>query len=468
MAQDNDEPVTPAPTDAGEALAAVEGTPTKAAPKSAAGALPAPDPADPVDKADVIGEGGRWLAAWAGRFLLIALGLAVVGWTLNQFAAGILPVILALLLTSVLWPATKALKKVGVPYALGAAIALLGGVGIIAGLIAAIAPSIAKQWPELAAQAVEGVRQLQEWAAGPPLNLQDEQLDQWITQGLDYLQAQAGSILSSALSFGGSVGNVILTLLLMLVLTFFFLKDGVNFLPWTRKLVGRRAGFHASELLTRLWGTVSGYIRTQALVSLVDAVFIGIGLVIVGVPLAFPLAVITFMAGFIPIVGAVSAGALAVLVAMVSNGFYAALIVLGIILLVQQLESNVLQPLLQSKVMHLHPVIVLLAVLLGGGWFGIVGAFLAVPVAASLAVVARYLGDLTDLRTGERTTDDIEWATAEGKVVGNQSEAAAQFFRNLVKLRHRDDDDKADPPGESPDGPSDHRSWLARVRRFRP
>ncbi len=442
-------------------------------PGSPSDALPAPNPTEPVDRADVIGQGGRWLALWAGRFLLIALALAVIGWAFGQFWDGILPVLLALLLTSVLWPATAALKRAGVPYALGAAISLLGGVAIIAGLIASIAPSVAKQWPELSSQAVEGVRKLQEWAAGPPLNLRDEQLDTWITQGLDYLQSQAGQIFSQALSLGGSVGNVLVTLVLMLVLTFFFLKDGPSFLGWTRKVVGRRAGFHATELLTRLWGTVSGYIRTQAIVSFVDALFIGLGLALLGVPLAFPLAVITFMAGFIPMVGAVTAGAFAVLVALVSNGFTTALLVLGLILLVQQLEGNVLQPMLQSKVMQLHPVVVLLAVVLGSVWFGIIGAFLSVPVAAALAVISRYLGDLIDLRTGERSADEIQWATADGHVVASESVRSAQFFNALVKLRrtrHVEEAAAADagdvpPGGEHADDA--HASWIDRMRRRR-
>ena len=435
-------------------------------------ALPTPDPLEPVDRADVIGQGGRWLALWAGRFLLIALALAALGWAFGQFWDGILPVLLALLLTSVLWPATAALKRAGVPYALGAAISLLGGVGIIAGLIASIAPSVAKQWPELSSQAVQGVRELQEWAAGPPLNLRDEQLDTWITQGLDYLQSRAGQIFSQALSLGGSVGNVLVTLVLMLVLTFFFLKDGANFLGWTRKIVGRRAGFHATELLTRLWSSVSGYIRTQAIVSFVDAVFIGFGLVLLGVPLAFPLAIITFMAGFIPMVGAVTAGVLAVLVALVSNGFTTALLVLGLILLVQQLEGNVLQPMLQSKVMQLHPVVVLLAVVLGSVWFGIIGAFLSVPVAAALAVVFRYLGDLIDLRTGERSAAEIQWATDDGRVVASESERSAQFFTALVRLRrsrHPADAAAATPAdGAQPDEHTEPHSWMDRVRRRRP
>ncbi|HSO69929.1 MAG TPA: AI-2E family transporter [Arachnia sp.] len=434
-------------------------------------ALLTPDPAEPVDRADVIGQGGRWLALWSGRFLLIALALAALGWIFGQFWDAVLPLLLALLLTSVLWPATAALKRVGVPYALGAAISLLGGVGIIAGLIASIAPSVARQWPELSSQAVQGVRRLQEWAAGPPLNLRDEELDTWITQGLDYLQSRAGEIFSQALSIGGSVGNVVITLLLMVVLTFFFLKDGANFLGWTRRVVGRRAGFHATELLTRLWGTISGYIRTQAIVSFVDAFFIGLGLVLLGVPLAFPLAVITFIAGFIPMVGAVTAGAFAVLVALVSNGFTTAALVLGLILLVQQLEGNILQPLLQSKVMQLHPVVVLLAVVLGSVWFGIIGAFLAVPVVAAIAVVLRYIGDLIDIRTGERSAVDVQWVTADGRVVASESERSAQFFSALVRLRRN----RHPAAGAAEEGvlPEDehadetHRSWLNRMRRRR-
>lgn len=139
-----------------------------------------------------------------------------------------------------------------------------------------------------------------------------------------------------------------------------------------------------------MWATLGGFIRTQALVSLIDAVLIGIGLVILGVPLAYALAILTFIGGFVPIVGAFVAGGLAVLIALVANGPVNALIVLAIIVAVQQLEGNVLQPWLQAKSMKLHAVIVLLAVTLGASTFGVVGAFLAVPVAAAVAVILRY------------------------------------------------------------------------------
>lgn len=400
--------------------------------------LPAPDPAEPVDKSDVIGQGGRWLAAWAGRFLVIAAAVFVIGWLVGKFWDGFLPVLLAILVASVLWPFTRALKRAGIPYGGGAAISLAGGVGVVAGLVSLIAPGVAAQWPILSTQAVVGVRRLQVWASGPPLNLRDEQLNDWITQGSSYLQSRSGDLISQALSLGGSLSSGLVTILLMLVLTFFFLKDGPNFLAFTRRVVGRRAGFHATELLTRLWTTVSGYIRTQAIVSLVDAVFIGLGLFLLGVPLAFPLAVLTFMAGFIPMVGAITAGALAVLVAVVSNGWTTAALVLVLIIIVQQLEGNILQPLLQSRVMKLHPVVVLLSVLLGGAWFGIIGAFLAVPVAASAAVILRYLGDLVDLRTGDRTAKEIEWATSDGHTVGSQSERAGAFFRAFIQRRREE------------------------------
>ncbi|MDO5678568.1 MAG: AI-2E family transporter [Propionibacteriaceae bacterium] len=437
-------------------------------------ALPSPNPEDPVDRADVIGEGGRWLAAWSGRFLLMAAALLAIGWIASKFWSGILPVLLALLFASVLWPLTAWLKKVGVPYLGGAAISLLGGFGILAGLVWAIAPSIASQWSTLSGQAVKGVQQLQAWVAGPPLNIRDDQLNEWINQGLAWLQARSGELMTQVMSVGGSIGSGVVTLLLTLVLTFFFLKDGSNFLSFTRRIVGRKAGFHATELLTRLWNTLSGYIRTQAIVSFVDAFFIGIGLALLGVPLAFPLAVITFMAGFIPMVGALTAGALAVLVALVSNGPYTALFVLILIVAVQQLEGNILQPLLQSRVMQLHPVVVLLAVLLGGVWGGIIGAFLSVPMAASVAVVLRYIGDLIDLRTGDRRAEDITWATDDGHTVAYESEKHAAFFRALVSRRtakrHAEEGtDRATvelPGGRQVE--AEGTGWLGKLMRRRP
>lgn len=238
------------------------------------------------------------------------------------------------------------------------------------------------------------------------------------------------------------VTSIVVTLVVMFVLTFFFLKDGDRFLPWMRRYTGEKAGWHLTEVLTRTWNTVSGYIRTEAIVAFVDAFFIGLGLFILGVPLAFVLAVITFFAGFIPIIGAFSAGALAVVVALAMNGFTNALLVLVLIVAVQQLEGNILQPVLQARVMNLHAAIVLLVVSVGGTLFGIMGAFLAVPITAAVAVWLRYHSELTALRAGEITVDDIEIATARGAPPTLSSQEAFAAVRGrmaeLGRFRRKD------------------------------
>lgn len=166
-----------------------------------------------------------------------------------------------------------------------------------------------------------------------------------------------------------------------------------------------------------------------------DAFFIGLGLVVLDVPLAAALAVLTFLAGFIPIVGALAAGGLAVLVALVSNGPTTALLVLAVIVIVQQLESNVLQPVLQGRSLKLHPAIVLVAVTAGGTLFGIIGAFLAVPVAAVTVAALRYMSEQISLRTGELRADDLDTTTPEGSMAAHQGERAAGRFQGLAPGR---------------------------------
>lgn len=337
----------------------------------------------------------------AVQFVAVAAALWIVGWLIGQGWVIILPVVLSIIVCTVLWPPVKWLRRKGLPPALAVLIVLLIAVGVVAGVIAAVAPGIVDQSTELADRASQGVIQVQDWLHGPPLNVSDDQLDSAVAAITDRLQSSSAQIASGLFTGVSAATSALVTLFTVVVATFFFLKDGPRFVPWLRRTAGKPAAPHLAEVLTRVWTTLGGFIRTQALVSLVDAVLIGIGLVILGVPLAYALAIITFIGGFVPIVGAFVAGGLAVLIALVSNGVVTALIVLAIILAVQQLEGNILQPWLQSKSMNLHAVIVLLAVTLGATVFGVIGAFLAVPVAASLAVVLRYYGEQVSKRTGE-------------------------------------------------------------------
>lgn len=397
------------------------------------------------DRAEVIGTSARWAAGWSLRFLVIAAALWVLGFALSGLWTGILPVILAIIVCTVLWPLVHLLRRGRVPNALAVLLTIILFFAVIGGIIAAIMPSVSKQIPQLVDSGAQGVEQIQEWVAGPPLNLQSDQIDNMIDQATSWVQDQTDQITQTAITGVSAVTSAAITLFVMLVLIFFFLKDGEKFLPMVRRITGRRVGWHLTEVLTRCWNTLGGFIRTQAIVSFVDAFFIGLGLVIMGVPLALPLAIITFFGGFIPIVGAVTAGALSVLIALVANGFTTALIILGVVLAVQQLESNILQPVLQSRAMKMHAVVVLLSVTIGGGLFGIIGAFLAVPVAAMITEVFRYIGDLTDLATGEKHSKDITFATSAGKQTGAQREQAAQRWQDWKKSLTSDESGEPKP-----------------------
>ncbi|MFC9997291.1 AI-2E family transporter [Nocardia sp. NPDC127526] len=366
-------------------------------------------PADtPPDRGTIIGQGILWLAKWSLCIVAIAAGAWVLGFVIAKFWVALLPMALALVVSTVLWPPTRFLTARGLPPALAASITTVGFLGILAGVIALIVPSVVDQAPELADRSTEGINKVRQWLEGPPLNIREEQLNSAVDAIISRLQSSAERIATGVFTGVSTATSAIVTLFLVLVLTFFFVKDGPKLLPWLHSILGTRSGRHIEEVLNRVWVTLGGFIRTQALVSLIDAVLIGGGLVVLGVPLAAVLTVLTFLGGFIPIVGAFVAGALAVLVALVSKGVTTALIVLAIIIVVQQLEGNVLQPVLQSRSMQLHAVVVLLAITVGGGLYGIVGAFLAVPTAAVLAVVLRYLGEQIDLRTAEPAPDPGE------------------------------------------------------------
>ncbi|NYF99548.1 AI-2E family transporter [Janibacter cremeus] len=372
----------------------------------------------------MIGEGLTWLARWSLRMLIVAAAAALAWWVLGALWVGVFPVLLALLVTSVMWPPTAWLRRHRVPSAVAAVIVLIGALAIFFGVLGAITPSLVSQSGELADSASKGLTDLQERAGQPPFNLDSATIDDGVESATEWLQARGGDIASGALAGASAVGGGLVTLILVLVLSFFFLKDGPQFLPFVRRVAGERAGAHLTEVASRSWTTLSGFIRTQALVSGVDAVFIGIGLVVLGVPLAFPLAILTFFAGFIPIVGAISLGALSVLVALVGKGTTTAVLVLVLIIVVQQLESNVLQPFLQGRSMQLHAGIILLSVAVGGTVFGIVGAFLAVPAAAVGAVIVRYLSEQANLRSGAVHPQDVRSETDEGWRAAERAERA--------------------------------------------
>jgi len=340
--------------------------------------------------------------------LLVLLMTAAGLWILGQVWSIVWPVVIALLLTTLTWPVTRFLRRRGWPPALAASAVTVLFLVVAAGIVVLIAVPVASQSGELATGVANGIEQVREWAAGPPLNIGDDQVTSAFDAAIAKIQDSVGSIVNAAVTGVGAVVNGVITTVLALFLMFFFLKDGPRFLPWlTRQLPGRLAT-DVPAVAERSWDTLGSFVRSQAFVGLLDAVFIGLGLWIVGVPLVLPLAALTFVSAFVPIVGALFAGLVAVLIALVSNGPTDALIVLAIIVVVQQLEGNVFQPMIQSRGLGLHAAVVLLAVTLGGSLAGIAGSLLAVPVAALIAVVWNYLREQLSDPAPEEVPDTTE------------------------------------------------------------
>jgi predicted PurR-regulated permease PerM len=378
-------------------------------------ATTAPAPSD--ERGPRLQRGIRTLAIFSAELLLIVLALYVLGEVLGTLWVVLLPIVLGLLITTVLWPPTRFLRRHGWPPALAAAVVLLAAVGLFGGVIAIIAPQVVDQVEDLADQVGTGLRDIQDWVAGPPFNVDPEQIDDAVDDAVATLQGRAGDIAGYAATGASAIGNALINLVLALVLVFFFLKDGPRWVPWLAAQTGRRSAPHVAALSDKAWSTLSEFIRQQAFVGFIDALFIGIGLWVLDVPLVLPLAVITFFAAFVPIIGAFVAGAFAVLVALVDQGFGTAIAVLVIVLVVQQIEGNVLQPIIQGRGFNLHPAVVILAVTAGGSLAGITGAFLGVPVAALTAVVYRYTRDQLDGKSPE-VTDDGMRAQVTGDATG--------------------------------------------------
>ncbi|TYP90388.1 AI-2E family transporter [Blastococcus xanthinilyticus] len=347
----------------------------------------------------------RAVAIAAAELLLVVGAVIVLGYVVGKLWVILLPVVLGLLFTTVLWPPTRFLRNHGWPSALAAVTVLLTFLAAFGGIIALIAPPVVGQVEELATGVSDGLQQLQEWLTGPPFNLGEDQIGSAIDQVINSIQGNAQNIAAYAVTGATAIGGLLINLVLALVLTFFFLKDGTRWVPWLAAQTGPPAAPHVAALSYKTWSTLSEFIRQQAIVGFVDAFFIGLGLWILGVPLVLPLAVLTFFGAFIPIIGAFVAGGFAVLIALVDSGITTALIVLGIVILVQQLEGNVLQPILQGRGLNLHAAVVILAVTAGSSLAGIIGAFLAVPVTALIAVSYRYARDQLDGKSPEILPD---------------------------------------------------------------
>ncbi|WP_210481313.1 AI-2E family transporter [Naasia sp. SYSU D00948] len=320
------------------------------------------------------------VALRSGQILLVLILTVAVIWGLLQLKVVVIPVLLAIILGAAFAPVVGWLVRHGVPRTLAAWITLLGTLFLLALLLTLVGYAVQRQWRTLVTSASEGFAELQQLLADLNVPIDAEQLGNFREQLVDYVtSAEFGS---RALGGVSVVTEVVAGMFLLIVVLFFFLKDGEKIwrfflrpLNPVREARGERIGQTGLRVL-------GGYVRGTAIVALVDAVAIGAALFIMQVPLALPLTVIVFLGAFIPIVGATVAGILAALVALIANGPVVALIVVGVVIAVNQLEGDLLQPLVMGQSLKLHPLVILLALTAGTILGGIIGAILSVPIAA--------------------------------------------------------------------------------------
>lgn len=331
--------------------------------------------------------------------LVIGATVWVLGWIALKLALVTLSVATALLLAALLAPLARLLHRV-LPAWLAAGLSVLLLIGAVAGTGYLLEQRIRGQLENLASSLTASINSIRDWLVTGPLALQPEQVDEVRARLVDALRGAAPSGVTAA----NTVLSVLSGLLIALFVLFFFLKDGTGM--W-RSLVAVGPAAHRERFEDaglRGWETLSRYVRGVVVIAVADAVLIGIGLVVLRVPLALTLSLLVFLGAFVPLLGATVSGAVAVLVALVTRGPVIALLVLGVVLLVQNVEGNLLQPFVQSRAVKLHPVVILLAVAAGWVLFGVAGAVIAVPlvaVARSVTASLRSHGPTGDEEAGE-------------------------------------------------------------------
>jgi len=324
-------------------------------------------------------------AAWA---LIGIVGvLVIVGVVTSRLSLVVIPLILALFPATVLAPLASRLKEWGAPDSLAALLSILVALLVVGGIVGAMVPLVASDFPDLVESASSGIEELEALLQGDPFGLGIDGPSDLFDAVRDQLGA-VGEYVDQAVSAGAAVFRMLAGLLLLFVILFFYLKDGRRLVNGVLSIVPRRHRERGNAAAEVAWDTLGQYFRGQLLVALADAVFIGIGLLLLGIPLAVPLAVLIFFGALFPLIGAILTGGLAVLVALADGGLIAALVVLGLIIGVQQLEGNVLQPYIQSRAIQLHPLVILLSVTAGSLVLGVLGAFIAVPAVAVAARIA--------------------------------------------------------------------------------
>ena len=364
--------------------------------RKAAAPAPTPDPISAVEIEERVPPSLRVAGAYSWRILLVVGVVGVVIFLTTQLKDIVVPFMIAILVAALLVPLVNFLVRHGWPLALAVALAMVGTIAIVSGLIFVIVAQIRSGLPDLQDRSIRAYDEFKVFLATSPLQLNDAQIQTYIDDAFASIQKDSQALISGALSVGSTAGHVLAGLLLVLFATLFILIDGKRIWAWIVRLFPRVSRPALDGSGRSGWLTLTTFVKVQIFVAAVDAIGIGVGawilgLVFGGFPLVIPIAIAVFLGSFIPVVGAVLTGAIAVFVALVYLGPFPALLMVGIVLLVQQVEGHVLQPLVMGSAVKVHPLAVVFAVAAGSFLAGIPGALFAVPVIAVANVMVKYI-----------------------------------------------------------------------------
>lgn len=378
----------------------------------------APRPASAA-KEPLVPVGMQIAGAWSWRVLVIVGVAAVVFWLVAQLRLLVIPLMVAALLTALLVPLVDMLVRRRWPRGLAVTVAMLVLLGVVTLLGWLAVAQIRAGYGDLQQRAIESWQGFREWLVTSPLHVSEADLNEYLGLVTDAIQNDMQAVVSGALSVGTTLGHVVTGLLLALFATIFLLYDGRSIWRWLVGLFPKRARPAADGSGRAGWVTLGNFVRVQVLVAAIDATGIGLGALIIGLvgqwfdlgfepmPLIIPISILVFLGSFIPVIGAIATGALAVLVALLTMGFWPAVAMLGVVLLVQQVEGHVLQPLIMGTAVKVHPLAVVLAVAGGSVIAGIAGALFAVPVVAFLNTAIKTVASGSWREHPRPTIEDI-------------------------------------------------------------
>ncbi|WP_120003086.1 AI-2E family transporter [Nesterenkonia muleiensis] len=385
--------------------------------------------------------GVRIAAEWSWRIIIILIALGVLVWLLSHIMLILISLAIAGLLATLLRPLFALFRKIKFPRILASMTSILVFLAVVVGILTLVGNEIVSGFAEMAEDVQDGIYETINWADQTlrnfGLEVSTEEFNQWIDEVVTWVEDNSEAIMSGAVGVGSVAGNIAVGSILVLFTLIFFLSDGPKIWDFLVLFVPakHRPAIHGAG--RRGWTSVGTYMRVQVFVAFVDAVGIGLGAWILDIPLALPIAVLVFFGGFVPIVGAVVTGAVAVLLALVAHDFLTALLMLGVVLLVQQLESNVLQPIVMGKAVKLHPLAVVIAVTAGTTLLGIVGALFAVPVLAFINRVTQYLNK-EEWRNDQRALDMERTVKEEAlRRAAHKEKIEADEQASIASLRHR-------------------------------